>query len=499
MTEKPLPTDAAERSIRPVGFVVALLLLTLLSLVMRGYNLGNSGFWIDEVFSVYRVCDNERGVNKRILGYVPIWLALEVTDTDLRAMSSEAPERWKAAGLTPWRARVGPMWVGVLTVPLLVLASRRILGDRAALVFGLLLAIAPWHLYWSQNARFYTPLFLFANLSFFLYYGATELRSNWRMFAALVCLGCAVLSHQTGIFFAAAMGADWLIGHIRRRPVALGWVGWTAVALGAAYAILQVNSFMFGEQYEKIRTQGGYYSPIELVMGFTYLTQVIVVCAAGLGAWLVCRDCERRGWYLLMGAVMPMVVLILASFFAYAHFRYAFIALGPALALAAVGLDRIYAQLRRGLGPIPAWAPLGLVVVTCLVTCLFYYSGGQGFRLRWDDAFAYVEEHSEPGDAIYSDYPQGASFYLERGDVEYLGSKYVAPKDPGVTAWYIFASQTSSSYSREEAAVREHAELVAYFDTHVEEPYSSVRVYRYQPPSGLGGVAVDDWLPLFSH
>ena len=44
---------------------------------------------------------------------------------------------------------------GIATIPLLALYGRHLVGTGAALLAALYLALDPWHLYWSQNARAY--------------------------------------------------------------------------------------------------------------------------------------------------------------------------------------------------------------------------------------------------------------------------------------------------------------------------------------------------------
>src|ERR1044072_1063224 len=89
----------------------------------------------------------------------------------------------------------------VLSIPTLFFPVRRLLGDWVALISALLLAVSPWHIFWSQNARFYTSLLLFYTLAlyafhlglernkpgyFVLFYGFVYLAFSERLFAFFI-------------------------------------------------------------------------------------------------------------------------------------------------------------------------------------------------------------------------------------------------------------------------------------------------------------------------
>lgn len=120
-----------------------LALITLFAAGLRLYQLGVWSFWGDEVFSI--------GV--RDDGFLPS------TTTGLI--------HWTIArlGTSEWSARIAPATIGWLSIPVLYFLFRSLLGTWAALIAVALLAVSPWHLYWSQNAQFYVLLLLFYTLA----------------------------------------------------------------------------------------------------------------------------------------------------------------------------------------------------------------------------------------------------------------------------------------------------------------------------------------------
>ncbi len=479
-------SDDATPDMRLWVWAVLALVLTLMAAAMRFYNLGEYGLWVDELISIKRVCGNMLEYNHRLVGYLPILFVLEIKGVDTASMISHESWAWAGAGVTAFSARLGPALVGIVSVPLLILAAKPVVGRRASLIFGLLLVVAVWHLYWSQNARFYTPLFLFSCLALLLYMDATRQRSNWKFALAMVCLGLGFTSHPTGAFMGIAMAGDWLVGLARRKRVWIGPVGWTVVGLCVVYFVYWCYMFATGHGLRTMKEQGNSYSQASLILGFVFMAQPVVVLVAGLGAWLSIRESKREGWALMLGAITPLAILLIASFVSYAHFRYAFVGLGPVLVIAAVGLDRLYEVLRPRAGFMAAGCPAALVVVACLLACFYYYRGGEGFRLRWDDAFAYVERHAKPGDVIYTDYLLGGEYYLKRSDLHFLRPDLDLLTEVDRPAWFVVMSETASSVSLAEPALRRHAELKAYFDTRIEQPFSSIKIYRYVPSTAKG-------------
>ncbi|MEM8862517.1 MAG: glycosyltransferase family 39 protein, partial [Chloroflexota bacterium] len=67
-------------------------------------------------------------------------------------------------------ARMVSSVIGIISIPLLYILSRRALGRQIALIATFLFVFAPWHIFWSQNARFYTLLLVFYSLSYVFFY-----------------------------------------------------------------------------------------------------------------------------------------------------------------------------------------------------------------------------------------------------------------------------------------------------------------------------------------
>ena len=118
-------------------------------------------------------------------------------------------------GTSEWSARLVPALVGIISIPILFFPIRKMFGSGVALLCSLFLAIAPWHLYWSQNARFYTTLLLFYTLALFLVYFALEEDKPWYIVFAFILFGLAVQERLFSVLLVPVVGlyliALWLL------------------------------------------------------------------------------------------------------------------------------------------------------------------------------------------------------------------------------------------------------------------------------------------------
>ncbi|MFW6033163.1 MAG: alkaline phosphatase family protein, partial [Phycisphaeraceae bacterium] len=226
-------------------FAASLAVAMLLAAGLRLYQLPRASFWADELYSVESIVyQREHPLELwRFASHLPVRLGLWASGAEIDRARIDRPEDWRSLGIHETSTRIGPAIVGILTVPLLGLASLRLLGPRGASVLMILLAVSPWHLYWSQNARFYILLFLFYNLALILYYLGSRHQSRPHLVAGMVFAVVAYLIHPPAIFLFAILAADWLVAHLRGRPVPLGQAGRLAVtlALGACQSAAPVS------------------------------------------------------------------------------------------------------------------------------------------------------------------------------------------------------------------------------------------------------------------
>jgi predicted membrane-bound mannosyltransferase len=185
---------------RPYTLFLAVFLLTLCAAILRFYKLGEWSFWGDEVFT---------------LGTKPDGFIRSLSTSLIHAMTSI----W---GVNEWNARLVPALVGIITIPVIYFITTRLFGSSVGLISSALLAVSTWHIYWSQNVRFYALLLLFYSLALFSFYLALEKNRPWLLLLSLILFGLAA----------------------QERMLALVLIPWSSVTRGVADLALRKPRFI---------------------------------------------------------------------------------------------------------------------------------------------------------------------------------------------------------------------------------------------------------------
>jgi predicted membrane-bound mannosyltransferase len=190
--------------------VLLLGLITLLALGLRFFRLADQAFWIDEIYSVYTALSpwNQFYANSAHSNSLPTYFLI------LRAVLPESGD-----GLE-WAARLPSALAGTLSVPVfaaLVYCWRR--NRRTALLAGLLLAVNPLHIWYSQEARAYALMLFFGLLAMlFMELALFSRRSEW-LTLYLFSVFPAVALHRSAIIFPILCGGWHALSFFRQSDL----------------------------------------------------------------------------------------------------------------------------------------------------------------------------------------------------------------------------------------------------------------------------------------
>lgn len=137
--------------------------------------------------------------------------------------------------------------LGVLTIPLLYQLSQRLFDVEAGLLAGLLLAVAPFHVDFSQQMRGYAAVAFWATVMYFCLWQAltSHRRRYWLGFAL-----SSVLTVYAHLFGALAVGASWLI--MLGTYLAQWWSGRSPLWIKAAWVSLLITASCLALLYSPI-------------------------------------------------------------------------------------------------------------------------------------------------------------------------------------------------------------------------------------------------------
>ncbi len=458
------PPPSSKYFLRANAEWILLALIIALAAALRFYKLGAWGFWEDEVFSI--------GVKEDGFNYT-FWRRSLAIDLIHLATS------WLGVG--EWSARLIPASIGVITLPVLFFPIRKLFGNVVALFFSSLLAVSTWHLYWSQNARFYTLLLLFYTLAILAFYYGLEEDRPWFMLLTLIFIGLAARENlAAAIFFIVAIlylalfpvfGFERPPGY-RLRTVALFLT--PAVLLGAFFVGPYARNWQgWLLNFGRINS-----NPVWIFAGSLYYIGLGTAVLAVFGAGYLLAQKDRAALLFGLGAVIPLLAIMAASSFQYAATRYVFVALTSWILLACLAVHSLFISL-AGRTKILAVGVLSVLLIAPLGENFQYYFHQNGNRADWRAAFAYIAAHRAEKDVVITSSPDVGDYYLEGGTRNYPPLDSPLFEGGQRDIWFVEDIVVEELYPGQLTWIREHAVKVADFDVQANLRNFKMRVYYY--------------------
>jgi 4-amino-4-deoxy-L-arabinose transferase-like glycosyltransferase len=323
--------------------------ITLIGAVLRFYKLGEWSFWIEEIHTLGHASDLD---------------ALDLGTLFNLRIPFYAVERtvMEFLGWNEWTARLVPALLGVISLPLIFVAVRKVFNLQVAVLSAILLAIAPWHIYWSQNARFYTLLLLLFGLSLIAFYWWVE-RDQFKYFIVFsLALALAALTHPYAVVLLPICIFYFLLlklphfakpSGLRTRNLLiisvlplLGYSFYEAYRIisGSDPLVLDIYRLFFDESTASFI---GYTSPYVMLTSVVYYIGTPLTFLTIPGSINLVREKNRLGLLLIIGAYLPLGTMMLLTLVASTANRYVFMALPCWIILAAVGVRELFVQVRK--------------------------------------------------------------------------------------------------------------------------------------------------------
>jgi len=291
--------------------------------------------------------------------------------------------------------------IGVLTVPVMALCGRRLVGPWAAVVAAGLLAVNPWHVFWSQNARGYGLAMLMAVLAMHRVYCWRQSGRVRDLGLALLAMGLAATSHPTALMLAVAFvgylvvrwGLERTTGFSPRAAAAVTFAALLALVLLPlliaelnARGLLPFGGFMRAKADPSLRhfveTTLFYFRPATLLAGLLAMT----VAPRVLG--------KDRALFLICMSVLPLLVLTgVSASLVKVTARYGLCALPVLIWLVAVLVVHVAVRLRGTSLPLALLLP-GMLLVDAARMDVGYFTVQHGQRARWREASDFVRQEA---------------------------------------------------------------------------------------------------------
>lgn len=324
--------------------------------------------------------------------------------------------------VAPWHAldevglRILPVVFGIAAVPGMYFATRPVLGSRAALITAALTAVAPWHVYWSQFARYYSLVFFFTGVSGFLVYLGVERRELKLLVAGAALWPLAALAHPSAVLVLGglALWALWMFRTELRESGAFGRiqvVGAAAVGL----VLLVAGVWKFGPVLRAwfVWDHDWGHGPLALVLSYVdHVTLSVTILAAAGTIWLIGHD-RDLALFTILAVVVPVGAAAVTTLGVPVSTGYLFATLPFVLAATGHLLDRLWEHAASAGGAV-GYASICLAVIVLADSgsklIAHYQDGG---RPDFRSAARVIEERAAPGDIVLSDQRDVTRHYLE--------------------------------------------------------------------------------------
>jgi mannosyltransferase len=282
-------TPTALRLSRAPLVSLALVGILLLSLAARLYGIATESIWLDEATSLmlarmsvpalvqWTASDIHPPLYYILLHY---WILLGQSEAALRGLSALA---------------------GVLNVWVIYGLGRTLFDRRTGLYAALLLALAPYHIWYAQEARMYAWVTTFASTSLLLALLAWR-RGCWWVWGAYVLVTTAALyTHYYAVFGILIENLFFLYLWMRRRVHARLFWAWVASQVAVFVLFLP----WFPIFLLPITVGGGGWVAIGLGRpSLSVLAQTAVLYMVGTGRALYPALLRRAGYLLFVGAFL---------------------------------------------------------------------------------------------------------------------------------------------------------------------------------------------------
>ncbi|GEM_PF-1753872 len=386
---------------RAVGI---LLLITLIAGVLRLYKLGEWSFWIDEAHTlrdaVLMPLDQFFATSR---SRYPIGFLL------LRFLEPLLP------GTGEGSQRLIFAFFGIVSVPLLAIVVRSLVGLGPALVSAAILCLSPWHIYWSQNCRAYSLVLFLSLCAIGLFHLGVERGKLRHFFASLFFGGLAGLTHPSAfllvpglLVYLAMLKWRWI-----PKPPCLSGKAMLSFVLpvGLSFLFGLMISFEAFSDFFRAKEGESFFHLLNTTLHFVRIPGIV---AAFGGAYLVWKRQIRGGVLLAALVLVPFLELAFASFFVKATAQYLFFTLPAWAALGGYGAWEITRFLKvKGVGRIfIRFLPLAMILLDLGAQSHLYFHYRYGDRPRWREAADYIESHSLETDRIVATNQPSMEWYL---------------------------------------------------------------------------------------
>ncbi len=453
---------------------------TLIGAVLRFYKLGEWSFWIDEIYTIDHALHNY-GDLSNILDNIPParnWVPSSVILT---------AQILNVLGVSEWSARLVSAVIGILSIPILYFPMKKIFGNQLTLVALLLLAVSPWHIFWSQNARFYTSLMLLSTLALFAFYFGLK-TGRLRYLLLFYILFYLASSERVFAFFILPVVIFYILSlwilPMEKSKVQIKKMAFLLLVPIIAFILFEISRYVmsgssitksiFDTFFDQVNT-----TPLRLTLSITYKIGVPVFSLSFFSGVYILTRRHPASLLVVIGAALPIILLIFLSVNFFAVDRYIFMTLFMWLILAAVGVNELF-QHTDGLAKLLPLGVLSILLFSSMGEIYLYYQFQNGNRPNWKEAYTFVKQNIRDGDIIYATSPPVGDYYLPEAnirDINNFDPARITTRESN-NVWFVIDENTGSVEPEVSSWIRDTCTRIQSVEVFLPGKSMSIRIYR---------------------
>ncbi len=395
--------------------------MVLVGGALRFYHLSYQSLWYDELHTVLR--SSPANSIQSILAYAK---DSEVDQPPVFFLFTQLT--FRIFGFTEATVRLGSVILGILAIPVMYLLGREFVNRESGLFAALLTTVNYFHIYYSQEARFYMLTFLLSALSYlffvraykrvrvvdFIFYGVSSILLLYTHYFGMVIFATQVLTFVVLTLLYRMNDRRFIIsGLLTGLLVAASFSPWLPIVLKQN----QVESFWIHKPSIFFALEYVYdYFGKDIVQ-----TLIIATLTYLFGRELIKKDPTGQPsrelylivlLWLIVSYLIPFVRSITST--PIMHIRYTIITLPAWMIILSVGWSAIKNRKWK-------LALAGIVVASSLVNLTFFrkhYTKIQKQQMR--EAAQFVQQKNKKGIPVYSAFPEHYQFYYHNsGGIDY--------------------------------------------------------------------------------
>ena len=362
MKKKEQKKSLINLEMNPRRYLELVVYITILGAVLRFYNLGFNSLWLDEAASFvnvntgsfFQMWANVFNDHHAPLYFIVLWLVHFINSSEF------------------W-LRVPSVIAGIASIPVIYFLGKEIVNEKVGVFAALLLAVSPYHIYYSQEARMYTFTTLFVTLAYYLFFRASK--SDDGRYWVLMWLACAAAfwtHYYTGFVVIPLVIGYWLLRRPDNKWFLAGGADAFMLVLPLLTSFLNQADYLDGNVY----TWGlpAILVPLATVQSFSFqneLVAVLFLLLAVLGIWLAYKKNVVVGVTLGIFLLIPILISMVMSASIPFNVRYHIYLLPLFLVIASIGIERI-TRIWKNRNAV--FAAVFLIFVAALIILPPYYS-----------------------------------------------------------------------------------------------------------------------------